>query len=683
MRRGRPSATTANTPSKPSSSPAKGDPFAALDSKSHQVRAGAVDELSAKYPSLDEFSITLNKDLPFKAGGATGRQGPQADLGTRVTNALADQAFAQTRQAASDPSKSDPPSAFQSRATSLKQGDKFESRGQPPKQSSAARETAPIRPGYTSTGTMTSDSPPPSITVPPIKRAPIWRVPSHGRSSSQPRPSDEAKAEANSLKASLHPGQGPALTDIHRSKSQTALAVMPTTAVSSRPSLEGRRPSDMDTHEPLSRAKSASYKSRPPSGTHVDSNLEFLRERESSSKNRPSLELRRSYRDSEDETAIDEAAIENDTDYLKNMEDNDSNRRSSRKTSQGHSKRVSMPAMSLSGTKNMIAGKFGDALKRFERSAEEDQKPPPPLQPLQTPGSQQSEHQTGLLSPISGSKATTSPPRQISEVNNDLEELEDVPPEVRRELERRRLSQEEHRVAAAAAEYKTRAAGGFPAPSRASTIQKRVQALLDEGRQSPVHKKTAAGYGRYTDIPPEDFPTKQASAPQTFEAPIRQIVRKAPVPTPVSQPLYQGVQPSASAPPAQTRVAPRPSAPPKPKAFRTGTPVQAAVRGPPAVVTQRPSATSTDLPASGGSSQSRLAALIAQDQVGVATAGSGSPYQDIEAPVSTSGLDENGDWEADFSKRYPSLSGIEMVETEISTNGGSGGVRRGMRVRDV
>lgn len=678
MRRGRPTTTgQKQTPSKPSSSPAKGDPFAALDSKKIQVRADAVDELSAKYPSVEQFSIALNKTSPFRT--AMPSAGTKPDLDARVTHALADDAFARPRQVATGAMNSEPQSVIQSRTTSMRRSDK-PNLDIEPRSSPVLHEPVAQRPGYTSTGTMTTESPPPPAELPKVKRRAIWRVPSHGRSSSQPRASLSAQAEALSVKPGQPSAQLPALPDVHRSKSQTTLAALSTSTSSSRPSLEGRRPSQLDVEQSLGRAKSVSSRARPPSGTHVDSNLDFLRERESSAKSRPSLELRRSFRDDQNETAVDDVPIENDTDYLKSLEDDSTNRR---KSSHGHNKRASMPAMSLSGTKNAIAGKFGEAFKRFDRTNEEETKAPMPLEPLRTPDDQYPEKSSTFLSPISGSEATATPPRGIGELDAEIEELEEVPPEVRRELERRRLSNEEKRVAAAAAEYRNRPAGAAQGPSRASTIQKRVQSLLDEGRKSPLPRKTAEGYGRYTETRDPDIPLrKQVSAPQPSPAPARPFIRKAPMPIPSAQHVTDGMPPPASAQPAQPRLAPRPSAPPKPIALRTGTPVQGALRGPP-TMSQPPSATSTDSAGSAASSQqSRLAALLAKDQIGAATHGS-SAQQEMSIPGSAVSRDEHADWEADFSKRYPSLAGIEMVETEISTNGSSENGRRGMRIKDV
>jgi len=88
------------------------------------------------------------------------------------------------------------------------------------------------------------------------------------------------------------------------------------------------------------------------------------------------------------------------------------------------------------------------------------------------------------------------------------------------------------------------------------------------------------------------------------------------------------------------------------------------------------------------SAASGLAALLAKDLEGVpdyssptAASGSGGTAGSSAAPTSTNGhWAHEEDLEADFSKRYPSLAGIEMVETEIGS-GEAGG--RPMRIKEV
>ena len=97
MRRGRP--VVANqipvSAQKPSSSTTKGDPFAALDSSSFQVRAGAVEELSKKFPSLDDFSITHDKSGTFPFSRPATDRAPASNMG--IAQELADEVFASTR----------------------------------------------------------------------------------------------------------------------------------------------------------------------------------------------------------------------------------------------------------------------------------------------------------------------------------------------------------------------------------------------------------------------------------------------------------------------------------------------------------------------------------------------------------------------------------------------------------
>ena len=102
---------------------------------------------------------------------------------------------------------------------------------------------------------------------------------------------------------------------------------------------------------------------------------------------------------------------------------------------------------------------------------------------------------------------------------------------------------------------------------------------------------------------------------------------------------------------------------------------------------QWPPPSSTEAQPSPVKPSSGLAALLAKDLEGVpdyppsgSSGANGSVRNSDSADGLPPGLDDvydGNDVEADFSKRYPSLSGIEMVETDI------GGQRRTMRVRDV
>lgn len=711
MRRGRPTAPVqAPTAAKPATNIASADPFAALDSKDYTVRAGAVDELASRFPSIDDFSIALDKGSAFNFPSSAPSQ-PPAQIGQkvndRVTNALADEVFATTKPAKPAPPKPEQKASLPSQTASHRNPETTVPSRHPSKRLSGIQQPVPIRPGYASAGTMTSPSPPVTQVkplpaqpnMPDISKRPIWRVPDNDRSSSHPRASPAAQAAANSLQPGSHISHRPALIDTNRSKSQTATVTLASPA-SSRPSLEGHRLSQLYTGESVSRARSAnSSRPRPVSAAYVDSNLEYLRaqERESAERKRPSLDIRRSNRSSfqgNNEMAVEDGNIENDRDFLRSIEGEKLDRRSSRESST-HRKRASLPA---------IMNKFGDAFKRFERTKSNDgtaEEPKTAPQRPRTPSPPpQRQDDMPPLSPISGSEATATPPRRVEDMSV-YQETEDLPPAMRRELERRRLNAEERRVADAAEEHRNRRAGTMAPPSRANTIQQRVQAFLDEGRQSPKPKKTAEGYGRYTEQEQAEVQQNAMPAVRKAPAPAPPVTRKgvAPqsgppasephqtlsynkvrqAPQPTSQPTTTVSSPNMAPPPTIVRPVSRPSAPPKPQTLKTGT-YQA-----------RPPSSQSQAQAQvyqGTGRGPSLAALLARDNEGVAAPGSGmeeetSGGQSRAANTGYSG--QADDWEADFSKRYPSLSGIEMVETEISVPTSPEGMpqRRGMRVKDV
>ncbi|KAK1013036.1 Ark- serine/threonine protein kinase [Friedmanniomyces endolithicus] len=760
MRRGRPTAPSQQAPvaAKPNASPARGDPFAALDSKSYDVRVGAVDELSKRFPSLDDFSIVHEKSGSFPFASSTTQQpadAAPAKLNDRVANALADEVFGQvqTKANVSRP-QSSARTAQQTEVPPVKSKPAIKIRDVS-QQSPLVHQPTPVRPGapYKSTGVGSS---PPPAKMAKTSQNPIWRVPiDHHRSISQPRASETPQAAVSSLRPGFMAGQKSSLQDLHRSKSQTITLEAPMSPTSSRPSLEGRRPSEFEFGDTsLSRAKSAQPRTRP-SSVYVASNLDYLRDQEaaSRSKKRPSMESRRhSRRPSQQgaETPTEEAQqpIVDDMDFLRNEESDLSRRKSHRKSSSHHKKRSSLPSLTA-GAKNIFAGRFGDAFKRFEHSSSGDDKDAGDQAQPTTPLSygEDRDGERVLLSPIQGSEATPSK-YSHSDADSAINETEDLPPDVRRELERRRLSQEEQRVSAAAAEYRARVVGGNSTggsatgqPSRASTIQKRVQSLLDEGRQSPVQRKTAEGYGKYTDAPPPVADTGYGSPiphsdllPGKSTAPSSTLTRR-PVessavepsrnPYPQTRQQQQATadplppadvpQPPASAPPTQhpaqqqpwypQQISSRPSVPPKSQALRTGSrgpqwpPQQQQGPPPPALDAQlkplQPAKTT------GGS----LAALLAKDLEGVPdyppqrfpppptmrglTHATTAPASEVPAKNDTEvrgrdGVDEV-DLEADFSKRYPNL-GLEMAGTDAPgdyVGRGDGSGRPVGGIRDV
>ncbi|KAH8784316.1 serine/threonine protein kinase-like protein [Hyaloscypha finlandica] len=500
MRRGRPTASSQGHGPKPSPSPLRGtanDPFKALDSKSPP---GPVDEISNRFPSLDQFSLLHDGGkFDFDKASPTKATMPR-DLGQRVTEKLADDAFASPAlPALRTPmgTSSKPPATVVSRAQQIiSSNPELKAVASLPSVVHQPTPTRPFNSSYVSQGTMTSPTPPPTGQPVKYNPAPVQRFPAtndHHRSSSLPR-NQEA---ANSRTQFLRPEENVSLqSSAPRTPTFTPQPHHARHPSSSRPSLEGGRPSN-EVLDPIARTKSSNSRPRPAS-TYLESHMDFLREKEASG--RPSLSDKRPSfsRDGavKDESSDDETNIESNVDFLKTMEDSDSGKHHHRRKSSGQKKRSSLPSMSLSGTKNLLAGKFGDAFKRFENNANAPPRTPSPLQEMERKD----------LTPIAGSEATDG----RSDDGNMFEDMENLPPEQRREIERRRLSMEEKRVANAAAEYRKRLAehGSSTAPksiggvSRATSIQNKVKSLLDENQGPSPIRKTAEGYGRFTDNNP-------------------------------------------------------------------------------------------------------------------------------------------------------------------------------------
>lgn len=687
MRRGRP--TTASQPAtsaKAAPSSSSGDPFAALDSSSLKVRSKAVDDLASKFPSLEDFSIATDKRTNFQFGKTAKPSGSKFERAPTESRALADEVFASTRSTSAAAAEPTPSSSSQPQPNQASAKDKT----LPPKPAEFTPKIQPPTPAkssYVSTGT----NPSPTVTDPPRQAAPswasrpVWRVPSNNKPLGlPPAPSPSAEEAARRLQPSLPPTQREPLTDVHKSKSLVALSDIPT-ELPPRPSLEDRRKSSHSRNRSISRSKSTS-RSRPVSATYVDSNLDFLRDHEretSSTWKRPSLDLRRPSRENShrDETAVEDNPIQNDTDYLRRMEaDGDRNYRSNLRSKSTSRKRESMPSI------GRLAGRFGDALHRFNRNSndddEKDSRQPPPLKNITPPPTHPNDQY--LLSPVSGSDSTTTPISRMNDVANSVT-TEELSSETRRDLERQALAEEERRVAEAAAQHRSREER-TASSTRARAIQNRVQAYLSqEGRQSPV-KKTAEGYGRYTESPADETPALLMSDTRPPEH-----IRAASQPA-VAAPHQRGVgldinkqrQPpiAAAKPAALTRTGPRPSAKPKPAGLRTT--IGSSSTGRAAMETPVPS--STEASPSSATQGSRLALLLAKDQEGVATpkhvqSMPESTSFDMPAPVDTVEGADQGDWEVEFSKRFPNIN-LDMVEQEIGELDSSL-QQSGMRFKDV
>ncbi|KAJ5818647.1 hypothetical protein N7474_004238 [Penicillium riverlandense] len=549
MRRGRPSKPQSSQPNsaKPSPSPYRGrgdstssptDPFEALDGGVAR-RKKVADELSNRFPTLDQFNILHEKADRFNFEPTAEPSKSDEDVSQRLTNALADEAFAprpsqeqETRRSQVSPVRSPPARNA-------------------PQQSAPLYQPTPQRPSMVSTGTMTSPAQTPRISEPKISSRPIYRFPT----SDERRPSSQPWADEE---RTTHKGSPGFRGEID----------LPRESETSRSSVDLSR---MQYEE-----------GAPPRSVRMD--------------------------------VEDRANISSDVAYLRAMEEEESNRKREKRSSSGskHIKRSSLSSLSLSGTKSLFGGRFGDAFRRFE-SSNQDAPPTPSVE------------QQAVLEP-----ADDSPPPDEDVILDDLDR-DDISPEMRRELERRRLSQEEKRVANAAAEYRRRVAEGEGGRTggdgpRARAIQNKVQSLFGESNKPAPPPKTATGYGHYTESTPalqakHEVQSSRSEAPRSISQTPGSVYGGREGPT--SPPDREG---GASAPLPQSstgyssgaRPGSRPAAPPKPKNLRVG----------------------------GGQGTSQP-----------------STGQDASHATPTSPGD---DWEAQFSRRFPSLSGLEM-ETEIKS----------------
>ncbi|KAJ3941885.1 Ark- serine/threonine protein kinase [Colletotrichum fioriniae] len=480
-----------------------------------------------------------------------------------------------------------------------------------------------------------NDSFPPPPEHKPPQAMPVWKVPTtdHHRSTSLPRQQDQALP----LRPENEEGSLP------RAPSYQLRPTHVRHPSSSRPSLEGGRPSLELLDASAQSRRSIDGRPRPVS-THLESNLDFLREKEGSSKPLPSPGLMSpKFPERVPSPAVaepeEEAPIESNVDFLRSMEESDSKKRDWHSK---HGKRGSLS--SLSGTKSMFAGKFGDAFKRFEGN----QAPPP----ARTPSPLKQLERGSVLDPIEGSEATDG----RTDDGKGLEETEDMTPAMRREVERLRLEEEERRVEAAAAEYRQRftnqgpgsgGPGSLPKSiggvSRAVSIQNRVQNLLSEGQKSSVQvPRTAQGYGIYTDTSSPTSRDKQL--PDIPRKPVGGAKPRPMTPSNSSDVMVNKVRPSANEPVPTTgrsTLGPRPVAPRKPmhlNSLPTG--------GRPGSPPKQPHPSHS---------------MSSEHLVGVGLPG---------RPVLEMSVKEKDDYVQDFSKRFPSLGSIEMVERDLAAEAG-------------
>lgn len=344
------------------------------------------------------------------------------------------------------------------------------------------------------------------------------------------------------------------------------------------------------------------------------------------------------------------------------MEDSDSKKKEKGKEKGSkHGKRASLSSLGVAslgslgaGTKSILAGRFGDAFKRFEGNSSTPAVPRI-LSPLE-------DLDRRDLTPITGSEATDG----RSDDGHLGEDAQMDTPEMRRDREQRMLADEEARVAAAQAEYRQRLAqrdqGQMAAPlpksiggvSRAVSIQNKVQSLLEEtSRSSSPVARTAEGYGHFTD------PSQTGGRMPGLDG--RPVIKRKPTggspsTLPASSAKDSGLRRASSVAsrPVETLAArttptggPRPVAPQKPAFLNTmgprhGSPPKSAMLAP-----------------SGGFTMPKLR-------------GNAAPGEFAGQPEPAMTQAEKEDYLRNFRNRFPSLTSIEMVERDLSVEPGVG-----------
>ncbi|KAK6363356.1 hypothetical protein TWF730_000790 [Orbilia blumenaviensis] len=466
MRRGRPPRPNPEPNQRPAASTSREpgpkitkDPFAALDH-----RTNPEDELSARFPSVESFSILHDQGARFDFGGSP-PESPSVNndgsgtLSERVMKKLADQAF----------DEMPPIAATKSQPVLTGSNDMASSFA--PQESRMIRtgmaESSSSKPVMVSQGTMTSPASTPSPH--PIRNSERF----------QSRRSEQQSGSISATPTSNSGYMRPPLGEPSRSASTSPYSP----ANLARRSFEPPRPVSTIGSRPTPAGKAR------PKSTHIESNLDFLRDLGSSSRSKhvspsqpPKVETNTTGRSTS--SAVSEH-IESSVDFLRMLQQEsdaskggkpDKRLPTSTPSSGKHKK---TPSITLVGTKNMLAGRFGEAFRRFEAG----------------PDSKKS----GKTSPHTSEFPSDD---YVGQQSSDLQvSSSEIPAEIRREMEKRQLQEEERRVEAAAAAYKQsvaeKGAGGRPSRPRAGSIQRKVHALLNEEEKVPA-PRTAEGYGRYT-----------------------------------------------------------------------------------------------------------------------------------------------------------------------------------------
>lgn len=447
MRRGRPPASPSRgkTASQPDLNKrvTEGDPFAALDSKA--VRKANQDELSTRFPSLNEFSLLHDKDSKFNFETPGSPPSKLPDYNT--TQKLPDTAPKPQRiTPVLDRVASQRISANPSPTTSI-------SKPLPAAPLADEAQPRPVRPSvhvpqqnsaskYVSTGTMTSE--------PAQRKLPALQGQDSLRNGAQ-------SVATPPLPVSIRPN-APASPDlISLPASASRPRPMSTTLDARQVNISANRMSAVLPQSQISKVSSrneGSYQStiKPPGDVLSKECSKYDGTKDAGqSDHKPDISLRAEVADA------------------------------------GYQPR------------NLTQGRFGDTFKRFEQNNGSD---PTVESRSSSPSKQQARDDLlAINSPIDGPEATNYAAEQDEEAmtpeqRRDFERLQ-----LEQEERRVAAAQAEYRNRVAQ-EGKTGRPAPGPKPSlplKSAAIQSRVQAYLNDDQRQTSAPKTAEGYGKYSD----------------------------------------------------------------------------------------------------------------------------------------------------------------------------------------
>ncbi|KAG5931831.1 hypothetical protein E4U53_001578 [Claviceps sorghi] len=617
MRRGRPAISPGPQQRQDSSTRkvTEGDPFAALDSTDLRKIADA-DEISSRFPTLDQFALLHDKGtkFDFDAPGSSPNSESIPTKQQHIAERPADEAFVSPQITQARPTPTLRPHSLTPAANHAQHAPPSPIERPPPNNPSSAPSQTEHVPSSRASEIIRSN---PDLKAISAFSQTGTKYVSTGTMTS------ELSSRAATPQADTRYGQ----TNLSRHGSLNAAPdILPIHArpphlrrpsLSSRPSLEDNRRNaqagnSTTTATTTTSSSTSNIRQRPASTSFESSTLEFLREKElekpqkSSKQPVPQASRLPETTSSPLRTANNPQPRHMGDDLL--VDATEANPLLGVK--QGHVDR-SLSASS-SPAPRRPAHKLSSAINRFED------------------GSSQEVANVGLSS--------------SSNVLVDIED-DDMTPEMRREAEREKLEEEEKRVAAAQAEYRQRIAssGNKPTPGPknvppASTIQSRMQSLLKEDQKPAAVQRTAQGYGKYTDD--ADSTSSPALTPNT--APPGLLRKPAePEQSPVTITYNKSTRPPNAGPPSVLTSHSAPASSAKP----VGSKQPPAPKKKPShlnslTAAARPTPHTKKIPAS---QAGQLATMDLPGQFALEMS-----------------AQEKADYIADFTKRYPSLSALEM-----------------------